>query len=105
MFAYYYLFKTISLVVLLKAYNIQSYIIYIQIADETAALWSQLPPNSPIELQQEFFTMTIKGITRTCFGDTFNTNEEIRKMTESDSKVCFTHKRHKIYEVLEIHTL
>ena len=31
--------------------------------------------------------MTIKGITRTCFGDTFNTNEEIRKMAAAYNQV------------------
>ena len=33
--------------------------------------------------------MTIKGITRTCFGDTFNTNEEIRKMAAAYNQVYY----------------
>ena len=31
--------------------------------------------------------MTIKGITRTCYGDTFDSEEEIRKMATSYHKV------------------
>ena len=34
-----------------------------------------------MELQEEFLLMTMKGITRTCFGSVFNDEEEIRKMT------------------------
>ena len=34
-----------------------------------------------MELQEEFISMTIKGITRTCFGSVFNDDEEIRKMS------------------------
>ena len=33
-----------------------------------------------MELQEEFLSMTIKGITRTCFGSVFNDDEEIHKM-------------------------
>ena len=34
-----------------------------------------------MELQEEFLSMTIKGITRTCFGSVFKDDEEIRRMT------------------------
>ena len=34
-----------------------------------------------MELQEECLSMTIKGITRTCFGSVFNDDEEIRKMS------------------------
>ena len=34
-----------------------------------------------MELQEECLSMTIKGITRTCFGSVFNDEEEIRKKT------------------------
>jgi len=40
-----------------------------------------------VELQEEFQTMTTKGITRTCFGSVFNDEDEIRKMTHIYNQV------------------
>ena len=42
-----------------------------------------------MELQEEFLSMTIKGITRTCFGSVFNDDEEIHKMAHLYHKVCW----------------
>ena len=33
-----------------------------------------------IDLQEEFLTMTLKGITRTCYGSDFSDEEEIHNM-------------------------
>ena len=61
---------------------ILSALIFCQIADETVSAWSSLSPDDKIELQEEYFMMTIKGITRTCFGNAFNSEEEVRKMAK-----------------------
>ena len=52
----------------------------LQISNETASRWSQLEEDTVVELQEECLSMTIKGITRTCFGSVFNNDEEIHKM-------------------------
>lgn len=58
---------------------LESYIpIFLHIADEKAEGWSQLPPDQPCCLQDEFFPMTIKGIARTCLGDVFEGEEEVK---------------------------
>ena len=43
-----------------------------------------------MELEEEFLSMTIKGITRTCFGSVFNDEEEIYKMTHLYHQVLNT---------------
>ena len=58
-----------------------------QIANETVGRWSQLGDDNVVELQEEFLLMTIKGITRTCFGSAFNDEEEIHKITHLDHQV------------------
>ena len=40
-----------------------------------------------IDLQEEFLTMTLKGITRTCYGSVFSDEEEIHKMSIIYEKV------------------
>ena len=40
-----------------------------------------------IDLQEEFLTMTLKGITRTCYGSVFNDEKEIHKMSIIYEKV------------------
>ena len=42
-----------------------------------------------MELQEEFLSMTIKGITWTCFGSVFNNEEEIHKMTHLYHQVLY----------------
>jgi cytochrome P450 family 20 subfamily A len=54
-----------------------------QIANETADNWSKLSPETEIDIQEVFFLMTIKGITRTCFGNVFNDDGEINRMSNS----------------------
>lgn len=54
---------------------------FLQIADETAEAWSQRHPNQPCILQEEFFPMTIKGITRTCLGDVCEGEEELKAIS------------------------
>ena len=49
-----------------------------------------------MELQEEFLSMTIKGITRTCFGSVFNDEEEIHKMA---------HLYHQVHNNLYLHTV
>ena len=44
--------------------------------------WSSLSPDDKIELKEEYCMMTMKGITRTCFGNAFNSEEEVRKMAK-----------------------
>ena len=36
---------------------------------------------------EEFLTMTLKGITRTCYGSVFSDEEQIRKMSHVYQKV------------------
>jgi len=54
----------------------------LQIANETVNTWSQcLGDDSIIDLEEEFLTMTLKGVTRTCYGSMFSDEEEVRKMS------------------------
>jgi len=43
--------------------------------------WSQLDDNDIVDMKEEFLIMTLKGITRTCFGSMFNDDGEFRKMS------------------------
>ena len=40
-----------------------------------------------MDIKEEFLTMTLKGITRTCYGSMFNDDEEVRKMSNIYQKV------------------
>ena len=53
-----------------------------------------------MELQEEFLSMTIKGITRTCFGSVFSDDEEIRKMAQLYHQVLIN-----VYTVLNIYVI
>ncbi|XP_065889639.1 cytochrome P450 20A1-like isoform X3 [Dysidea avara] len=72
----------------LKGTFLEGYVpIFVKIANETAYAWSKLGSDDSVELQEEFQTMTTKGITRTCFGSVFNNEDEIRKMTHIYNQV------------------
>ena len=43
-----------------------------------------------VDLQEEILTMTLKGITRTCYGSVFNDEEEVRSMSHIYQKVINT---------------
>ncbi|XP_065889636.1 cytochrome P450 20A1-like [Dysidea avara] len=77
----------------LKGTFLEGYVpIFVKIANETARTWSKLGHDEVVELQEEFLTMTIKGITRTCFGSVFNNEDEMRKMT---------HIYHQVFQEME----
>jgi len=59
----------------------------LQIANETVDNWFQLDNNNIVDIKEEFLTMTLKGITRTCYGSMFNNDEEFRKMYNIYQKV------------------
>ncbi|XP_065913881.1 cytochrome P450 20A1-like isoform X2 [Dysidea avara] len=66
-----------------KGPALESYIpIFVKIATETANSWSQLGENDTVDLSDEFLSMTIKGITRTCYGNVYNNDEEVYNMTQ-----------------------
>ena len=44
-----------------------------------------------MDLKKEFLTMTLKGITRTCYGSMFNDEDEVRKMSNIYQKVKLFH--------------
>ncbi|XP_065890921.1 cytochrome P450 20A1-like isoform X4 [Dysidea avara] len=72
----------------LKGMSLESYIpMFIKIANETADTWSQLDDNNIVDIKEEFLTMTLKGITRTCYGSMFNDDEEVRKMSNIYQKI------------------
>ena len=43
-----------------------------------------------VDLQEEILTMTLKGITRTCYGSIFNDEEEVHSMSHIYQKVINT---------------
>ena len=40
-----------------------------------------------VDLLEEILAMTLKGITRTCYGSVFNDEEEVRRMSHIYQKV------------------
>ena len=58
-----------------------------QIADEAVSRWSEFGDDNMVDLLEEILTMTLKGITRTCYGSVFNDEEEVRRMSHIYQKV------------------
>ncbi|XP_065890917.1 cytochrome P450 20A1-like isoform X2 [Dysidea avara] len=72
----------------LKGTSLESYIpMFVKIANETANTWSQLGGDNIVDVKEEFLTMTLKAITRTCYGSLYNDDEEVRKMSNIYQKI------------------
>ena len=60
---------------------------FISIANETMEEWSSLSPDLPQSLQELLFPMTIKGIARTCLGDVFEGQEDVKEVAKAYHQV------------------
>lgn len=72
-------------------FKVMKYFLKFKIANETADKWSKLSPDDRVSLEEEFFAMTFKGMTRSCLGDVFADDEEIQQLRDAYDKVCLVH--------------
>ncbi|XP_064390631.1 cytochrome P450 20A1-like [Halichondria panicea] len=68
----------------LKGEDLKSYFPhFVQIALETEVVWENLSSTEEVLIRKHAFPIAIKGITRSCLGDIFENDDELRRLTDA----------------------